>query len=135
MGSRGVAASSLIIRASVVCPSSNLVMVHNSESTKGLRNRNTITVVVAEDVGNVLRAVVLRQLPNLDQWDWGRLGPRICLGNYSLRGKGGSGLASAQCSGSSEGLRCVSNNKPWHCWRGDMPKRKPSLTGLMQAGN
>ena len=69
MGSRGVAASSLIFRASIVCPSRNLVMVHNSESTKGLRNRNTITVVVAEDVGNVLRAVVLRQLPNLDQWD------------------------------------------------------------------
>ena len=35
-----------------------------------------------------LGAIVLRQLPNLDQWDWGRLEPRVYLGDYSLRGKG-----------------------------------------------
>ena len=40
-------------------------------------------------------AIVLRQLPNLDRWDWGRLEPRVYLGDYSLRGKGASGLATA----------------------------------------
>tara|TARA_B100002051_G_scaffold234739_2_gene234795 strand:+ start:703 stop:1212 length:510 start_codon:yes stop_codon:yes gene_type:complete len=74
------------------------VMIHNPESTEGLRNRTTITVVVPEDAGNSLREIVLRQLPNLDQWDWGRLGPRVYLGDYSLRGKGTSGLASAVVS-------------------------------------
>ena len=49
------------------------VMIHNPEATEGLRNRITITVVVPEDAGNALGAIVLRELPNLDQWDWGRL--------------------------------------------------------------
>ena len=71
------------------------VMIHNPESTEGLRNRTTITVVVPEDAGNALGAIVLRQLPNLDRWDWGRLEPRVYFGDYSLRGKGASGLASA----------------------------------------
>ena len=62
-------------------------MIHNPESTEGLRNRTTISVVVPEDAGNSLGAIVLRQLPNLDQWDWGRLEPRVYLGDYSLRGK------------------------------------------------
>ena len=70
-------------------------MIHNPESTEGLRNRTTITVVVPEDAGNALGAIVLRQLPNLDQWDWGRHEPSIYLGDYSLRGKGEVGLASA----------------------------------------
>ena len=51
-------------------------MIHNPESTEGLRNRTTISVVVPEDAGNSLGAIVLRQLPNLDQWDWGRLEPQ-----------------------------------------------------------
>ena len=51
------------------------VMIHNPEATEGLRNRTTITVVVSEDAGNALGAIVLRELPNLDQWDWGRLEP------------------------------------------------------------
>ena len=80
------------------------VMIHNPESTEGLRNRTTITVVVPEDAGNSLREIVLRQLPNLDQWDWGRLEPRVYLGDYSLRGKGTSGLASAVVSDSEEVL-------------------------------
>ena len=63
-------------------------MIHNPQSTEGLRNRTTISVVVPEDAGHSLGAIVLRQLPNLDQWDWGRLEPRVCLGDYSLRGKG-----------------------------------------------
>jgi len=79
-------------------------MIHNPESTEGLRNRTTITVVVPEDAGNALGEVVLRQLPNLDQWDWGRLVPRVYLGDYSLRGKGAKGLASAVVSDSDEVL-------------------------------
>ena len=73
----------------------NRVMIHNPELTEGLRNRTTITVVVPEDAGNSLGAIVLQQLPNLDQWDWGRLEPRVYLGDYSLRGKGTRGLARA----------------------------------------
>ena len=79
-------------------------MIHNPESTEGLRNRTTITVVVPEDAGNALGEVVLRQLPNLDQWDWGRLAPRVYLGDYALRGKGAKGLASAVVSDSDEVL-------------------------------
>ena len=63
------------------------VMIHNPQSTEGLRNRTTISVVVPEDAGSALGAIVLRQLPNLDQWDWGRLEPRVYLGDYSLRAK------------------------------------------------
>ena len=79
-------------------------MIHNPESTEGLRNRTTITVVVPKDAGNALGAIVLRQLPNLDQWDWGRLKPTVYLGDYSLRGKGGSRLTSAVVSESDEDL-------------------------------
>ena len=79
-------------------------MIHNPESTEGLRNRTTISVVVPEDAGNALGAIVLRQLPNLDQWDWGRLEPRVYLGDYSLRGKGTRGLARAVVSGPEEDL-------------------------------
>ena len=61
-------------------------------------------MVVPEDAGNALVEVVLRQLPNLDQWDWGRLAPRVYLGDYSLRGKGAKGLASAVVSDSDEVL-------------------------------
>ena len=50
------------------------------------------------------RAIVLRQLPNLDRWDWGRLDPRVYLGDYSLRGKGARGLATALVSGPEEDL-------------------------------
>ena len=80
------------------------VMIHNPESTEGLRNSTTITVVVPEDAGIALGEVVLRQLPNLDQWDWGRLDPRVYLGDYSLRGKGTRGLARAVVSGPEEDL-------------------------------
>ena len=79
------------------------VMIHNPEATEGLRNRTTITVVVPEDAGNTLRSIVLRQLPNIDQWDWGRSEPRVYFGDYSLRGKGVTGLASAVVS-DSEGV-------------------------------
>ena len=79
-------------------------MIHNPESTEGLRNRTTISVVVPEDAGNSLGAIVLRQLPNLDQWDWGPLEPWVYLGDYSLRGKGTRGLARAVVSGPEEDL-------------------------------
>ena len=79
------------------------VMIHNPEATEGLRNRTTITVVVPEDAGNTLRSIVLRQLPNIDQWDWGQSEPRVYFGDYSLRGKGATGLASAVVS-DSEGV-------------------------------
>tara|TARA_B100001564_G_scaffold283773_1_gene246463 strand:+ start:187 stop:693 length:507 start_codon:yes stop_codon:yes gene_type:complete len=79
------------------------VTIHNPEATEGLRNRTTITVVVPEDAGNALRSIVLRQLPNIDQWDWGQSEPRVYFGDYSLRGKGATGLASAVVS-DSEGV-------------------------------
>ncbi|WP_244276321.1 DUF2808 domain-containing protein [Synechococcus sp. N19] len=79
-------------------------MIHNPEATEGLHNRTTITVVVSEDAGNALGMIVLRQLPNLDQWVWGRLEPRVYLGDYSLRGKGARGLATALVSGPEEDL-------------------------------
>ena len=79
------------------------VMIHNPEATEGLRNRTTITVVVPEDAGNTLRSIVLRQLPNIDQWDWGQSEPRVYFGDYSLRGKGATGLASFVIS-DSEGV-------------------------------
>ena len=79
------------------------VTIHNPEATEGLRNRTTITVVVPEDAGNALRSIVLRQLTNIDQWDWGRSEPRVYFGDYSLRGKGATGLASAVVS-DSEGV-------------------------------
>ena len=41
------------------------VMIHNPQSTEGLRNRTTISVVVSEDSGHSLGAIVLRQLPIL----------------------------------------------------------------------
>ena len=86
-------------------------MIHNPESTEGLRNRTTITVVVPEDAGNALGAIVLWQLPNIDQWDWGRHEPSVYLGDYFLRGKGEVGFASAVVSESGEVLT-VQRNPP-----------------------
>ena len=86
------------------------VMIRNPESTEGLRNRTTITIVVPENAGNALGAIVLRQLPNLDRWDWGRLEPRVYFGDYSLRAKGTRGLATAFVSGSEEDLSIQFNS-------------------------
>ena len=74
------------------------VRIHNPESTEGFRNRTTVTVVVPEDAGNALGSIVLRQLPNIDQWDWGRSQPQVYFGDYSLRKKGVNGLAAAVVS-------------------------------------
>ena len=78
------------------------VRIHNPEATEGLRNRTTITVVVPEDAGNALGSIVLRQLANIDQWDWGRSQPQVYFGDYSLRRTGTSGLASAVVSDTGE---------------------------------
>ena len=43
-------------------------------------------------------------MPNLDRWDWGRLEPRVYLGDYSFLGKGTRGLATALVSGPEEDL-------------------------------
>ena len=100
----------LLLEASSSCAQSLFIRpptrltIHNPESTEGRRNRTTITVVVPKDAGNALGSIVLRQLPNLDQWDWGRLEPRVYLGDYSLHGKGVRGLASAVVSESEEVL-------------------------------
>ena len=51
-----------------------------------------------------LGAIVLLQLPNLDRWDWCHLEPRVYLGNYSLRGRGTKGLATAIDSAPEEDL-------------------------------
>ena len=61
-------------------------------------------MLVPEDSGHSLGAIILRQLPNLDWWDWGRLEPRVYLGEYSLRGKGVRGLATAVVSRPEEDL-------------------------------
>ena len=71
------------------------VSIHNPEATEGVRNRTTISVVVPVDSGHALKTIVLRQLPSLDQWDWGQSEPQVYFGNYSLRGRGKRGLASA----------------------------------------
>ena len=61
------------------------VMIHNPESTEGLRNRTTITVVVPPDAGNALGAIVLRQLPNLDQFSQAdETGPQSYATEYVL---------------------------------------------------
>ena len=65
--------------------------IHNPELTEGLHNRTTVTMVVPENAGNPLGAIVLRQQPNLAKWYWGRVEPWIYLGDYSLRGKKGEG--------------------------------------------
>lgn len=72
--------------------------IHNPASTEGQRNRTTISVVVPENAGANLKQVVLSQLTNIDQWDWGRSDPNVYLGNYQLRGRGEIGLAKTMLS-------------------------------------
>ena len=81
------------------------VTIHNPESTENTLNRTTISVVVPADAGQGLGSIVLRQLPNIDQWDWGRSEPRVYYGEYALRAKGEIGRASAAVMDSGGGLR------------------------------
>lgn len=76
------------------------VSIHNPQATEGLRNRTTLSIVVPVDAGTALQAVVLRQIPNVDFWDWGERNPEVYFGRYMLRGKGEKGLASAIVSDS-----------------------------------
>ena len=85
------------------------VMIHNIESTGSLAQSHHDYDLVLEDAGNALGAIVLRQLPNLDRWDWGFLEPRAYPGNYSLLGKGTIGLATAPVSGPEEDLNIQFN--------------------------
>ena len=55
----GLQAPSSFAQSLFDCPPTR-VMIHNIESTEGLRNRTTITIVVPEDAGNALGAIVLR---------------------------------------------------------------------------
>ena len=83
------------------------VSIHNPKSTEGQRNRTTISVAVPADAGNSLGVIILTQLPNIDQWDWGNLEPEVYLGDYSLRARGETGLALATLSESGHGLKVV----------------------------
>ena len=80
------------------------VTIHNPTSTEGQRNRTTISIVVPENAGANLKRVVLSQLTNIDQWDWGRKDPNVYLGKYQLRGRGESGLADSMISNNGEDL-------------------------------
>ena len=81
------------------------VVIHNPESTEGRSNRTTITIAVPRNAGNALGAIILRQLPTPDKWDWGHHEPHAYIGNYSLHQRGTSGLASAITSDSGEALK------------------------------
>ena len=80
------------------------VTIYNPESIEALRNCTMISVVISENSGNSLGAIILRQLPNLHWRDWGRLEARVYLGDYSLRGREIRGLATALVSGPQEDL-------------------------------
>ena len=72
--------------------------IHNPSSTQGERNRTTISIFVPSDAGAELETVVLTQLPNLDQWDWGRRPPEVYKGSYALRGGVTDGHATSSLS-------------------------------------
>ena len=72
--------------------------IHNPFSIQGERNRTTISIVVPADAGAELETVVLSQLPNRDQWDWGRRPPMVYNGPYALRGGVNDGHATSSLS-------------------------------------
>jgi hypothetical protein len=72
--------------------------IHNPASIQGARNRTTISIGVPSDAGAELQTVVLSQLPNLDQWDWGKRPPQVYKGRYALRGGVSAGLATSSFS-------------------------------------
>jgi hypothetical protein len=78
--------------------------IHNPSSIQGERNRTTISIVVPSDAGAKLETVVLSQLPNLDQWDWGRRPPQVYKGSYALRGGVNEGHAIASLSNEGDEL-------------------------------
>jgi hypothetical protein len=92
-----------IARSFFVVPPTE-VAIHNPKSTEGERNRTTITVSVPADAENTLAKIILTQLPNIDQWDWGELKPEVYFGQYSIRARGKKGLAIASLSKSGDVL-------------------------------
>ena len=80
------------------------ISIHNPSSTEGQRNRTTISVVVPDDATARLERVLLSQLTNIDQWDWGHRDPEVYLGEYGLRRRGNVGLANAEMSKDGEDL-------------------------------
>lgn len=72
--------------------------IHNPSSIQGERNRTTISIRVPADAGADLETVVLTQLPNLDQWDWGQRPILVYKGNYVLRGGVSAGHAMSSFS-------------------------------------
>jgi hypothetical protein len=72
--------------------------IHNPSSIQGEKNRTTICIRVPSDAGAELKAVVLSQRPNPDQWDWGKRPPKVYKGPYALRGGVSAGLAMSSFS-------------------------------------
>ena len=72
--------------------------IHNPSSLQGERNRTTICIRVPSDAGAELETVVLSQLPNPDQWYWGKHPPQVYKGRYALRGGVSAGLATSSFS-------------------------------------
>ena len=74
------------------------VSLHNPASTENQRNRTTISVVVPDNAGTALQEVILYQIGTTEPWNWGRKQPELYLGNYGMRKKGETGLATASVS-------------------------------------
>jgi hypothetical protein len=55
-----------------------------TSSDQGEQRRTTISIPVPNQAGAALKTVVLSQLPNPDQWYWGRRAPKTYLGSYNL---------------------------------------------------
>jgi hypothetical protein len=75
--------------------------IHNPSSDQGEQRRTTISIPVPNQAGAALKTVVLTQLPNPDQWYWGRRSPKTYMGSYNLRASGESGKATASTSDNS----------------------------------
>ena len=75
--------------------------IHNPSSDQGQRSRTTISIPVPNQAGAALETVVLTQMPNPYQWNWGRRAPKTYLGSYNIRASGNSGKATFSTSGNS----------------------------------
>ena len=75
--------------------------IHNPSSDQWQRRRTTISIPVPNQAGAALETVVLTQMPNPYQWNWGRRAPKTYLGSYNIRASGNSGKATFSTSGNS----------------------------------
>ena len=78
--------------------------IHNPSAIEGEKNRTTISVRVPPNAGAELETLVLAQLPNHDQWDWGNRPPQVYKGSYALRGGVSAGQATSSFSSSGNEL-------------------------------